>query len=171
MGRSPASDLVELSTRRNSETWIPLGGIHLGWARAFSGDVPRGLWRIEEAIKDYRERGSVLGLPYLLALKAEALCLASRPSEALTAINEAEAISDRSGVRCWSSELQRLRGVFLAAMHADPNQVKGAFDRAIGIARKQKSISLEKRAEAAWAEYSRKKANRAGQNEVRRLPK
>jgi hypothetical protein len=101
----------------------------------------------------------VLALPYLLALKAEVLHLAGRSSEALTAINEAEAVSDRTGVRDWSSELQRLRGVFLAAMHADPNQVKDSFDRAVSTARKQKSISLEKRAEATSAEYFRRKAN------------
>ena len=148
-----ASDLVELCTPRNLATWLPLGNIHLGWARAVSGDVPRGLARIEGTIQDYRHRGSVLGLPYLLALKAEVLHLADRTSEALTAIREAEAVSDRSGARCWSSELQRLRGVFLAAMNADEKQVKDSFGRAMITARKQKSISLEKRAEATYAEY------------------
>jgi predicted ATPase len=159
-----ALELVELSARRNLATWIPLGSIHLGWARAVSGDVPRGLSRIEEAIHDYRERGSVLALPYFLALKAEILHLASRASEALTAINEAEAISNRSGVRCWSSELQRLRGVFLASMRADENQVKDSFAGAIRIAREQKSISLERRAEAARAAYFRQKTKGSRSN-------
>jgi hypothetical protein len=38
-----ASDLIELSIRRNLAMWLPLGNIHLGWARAVSGDVPGGL--------------------------------------------------------------------------------------------------------------------------------
>jgi hypothetical protein len=92
-------------------------------------------------------------------LEAQILNLASRASEALKAVDEAEAISYRSGIRCWSSELHQLRGVFLASMHADENQVKDSFARAIITAREQKSISLEKRAEAACAEYFRQKAN------------
>lgn len=154
---SSASELVELSTGCNFATTLTLGSAHLAWARAVSDDVPRGLSRIEEAIQDYRERGSVLGLPYLLALEAEILHLANRTSEALKAIDEAEAISDRSEIRSWSSELHRLRGVFLASMHADENQVRDSLARAINTAREQKSISLEKRAQAARAEYFSRK--------------
>ena len=46
--------------------------------------------------RDFRATGSVLGLPYYLALKAEALYLADRTSEALEAISEAEALAERS---------------------------------------------------------------------------
>jgi hypothetical protein len=63
-----------------------------------------------------------------------------------------------------------LRGVFLAAMHADQDQVKDSFDRAISTAGKQKSIFLEKRAEADCAEYFRKKANGSGAHVARRSP-
>jgi hypothetical protein len=41
----------------------------------------------------------------------------------------------------------------------------------VSTARKQKSISLEKRAEADLAGYFRKKANRAGHDAVKRLAK
>ena len=162
-----ASHLIEVSTRRRLAMWLPLGNIHLGWARAVSGDVPGGLLRIAETIQDSKRRGSVVTLPYFLTLKAEVLHLADRTSEALVAINEAGAVSDRSGVRCWSSELHRLRGVFWAAMGADENQVNDSFVSAIGIAREQKSISLEKRAQAACAEYLCQKANSSGSSGVR----
>ena len=46
-------------------------------------------------MKDYRATGAILGLPYYLALRAEALHLADRTSEALEAINEAVAIAER----------------------------------------------------------------------------
>ena len=49
-------------------------------------------------------------------LKAEALHLADRTSEALEAIREAEALVERSGERKWCAELHRLRGVFLTAI-------------------------------------------------------
>jgi hypothetical protein len=59
--------------------------------------------------------------------------------------------------RWWSAELHRLRSVFLATMGADETQIE-----AIRIAKEQKSVSLEKRAEGTYAEYRRQKASGSG---------
>jgi hypothetical protein len=101
----------------------------------------------------------MLGLPTQLARKAEALHLADRTSEALEAINEAEALAERFEQGYFRAELHRLRGVFLATLGADETQVEASFCEAIRIAKEQKSLSLEKRAEAAYAEYRRQKAS------------
>jgi hypothetical protein len=77
-----------------------------------------------------------------LALKAEALHLADRPSEALEAIREAETLVKTSEARWWCAELYRLRGVFLAAIGAGPAQIETSFCEAIRIAKEQKSVSL-----------------------------
>ena len=61
----------------------------------------------------------MLMVPLFLALKAEALHLADRTTEALEAIREAEALAEKFEGRWWSAELHRLRCVFLAAMGAD----------------------------------------------------
>src|ERR1700737_2707001 len=98
-------------------------------------------------------------VPLFLALKAEALHLGDRTSEALEAIKEAEALAEKFEGRWWSAELQRLRGVFLTAMGADDAQIEASFCEAINTAKKQKSVSLEKRAEATCAEYRRQKAS------------
>jgi predicted ATPase len=96
----------------------------------------------------------------MLAPKAEALHLAARTSEALETIGEAEEQVEVSKAHWWSAELHRLRGVFLAAMGADETQVEAFFCQAIRIAREQKSVSLEKRAEATFAEYPPPKRER-----------
>jgi predicted ATPase len=106
---------------------------------------------------DWRATGSKICVPYWLALKAEALHLADRASEALEAIREAEALVESSEERWWSAELSRLRAVFLAAIGADEAQIEPSLREAIRIAREQKSISLEKRAEATYGEYQRQK--------------
>ena len=98
-------------------------------------------------------------LPYWLALKAEALHLADRTSEAFAAINEAEAVIERREERWWSPELHRLRGVFLTGIGADETKIEASFGEAIRIAKEQKAVSLEKRAEATYAEYRRQKAS------------
>ena len=104
----------------------------------------------------------MLRVPYYLALKAEALHLADRTSEALEAISEAEAVVERSEERHWCAELHRLRGVFLAALGADEPQIEASFCEAISTAKEQKSVSLAKRAEATYAEYRRQKASGLG---------
>jgi hypothetical protein len=52
--------------------------------------------------------------------------------------------------------------VFLTAMGADETQIEASFGEAIRVAKEQKSVSLEKRAEATYAEYRRQKANATG---------
>jgi hypothetical protein len=98
-------------------------------------------------------------MPYLLALKAEALHLADRTSDALEAITEAEAVIEQFENRYWCAELHRLKGVFLTAMGADEAQIEASFRAAIKTAKEQKSVSLEKRAEGTYAEYRRQKAS------------
>ena len=98
-------------------------------------------------------------VPYFLALKAEALHLADRTSEALEAIKEAEALVERSEERWWCAELHRLRAVFLTKIGAEETQIEALFRAAISTAREQKSVSFEKRAEVTYAEYCRQKAS------------
>ena len=157
-----ASHLIELSTRHNFVYWLALGAIHRGWARSASGDTAEGITWIEHGIRDYRATGSVLALPVYLALKAEALHVADCTAEALEAINEAQALAERFEQRYCCAELHRLRGVFLAALGADETQIEASFCEAIRIAKEQKSVSLEKRAEATYAEYRRQKASVSG---------
>jgi serine/threonine protein kinase/predicted ATPase len=161
------SDVIELSTRHNLPFWLTIGSILCGWVRSVSGETVEGISWIEQGIKDYRAPGSTLGLPFFLSLKAEALFTANRTSEALKALEEAEAVAQKCGVRCWSAELHRLRGVFLTAIGADETQIEASFREAIRIAKDQKSISLEKRAEGTYAEYRRQKTSASGGREFR----
>jgi predicted ATPase len=159
---SSASDLIELSTRQNFAFWHAQGGILRGWACSASGNTAEGISWIEDGIEDYRATGSMLRLPYFLALKAEALHQAARTSEALEAIREAQALAERFEGRWWSAELHRLRGVFLMAMGADETQIEASFCEAIRTAKQQKSVSLARRAEATYAECRRQKASGSG---------
>jgi len=157
-----ASDLIELCTRHNFAFWRAIGVIWRGWARSTSGDTAQGIAWIEQGIRDYRATGAVLGLTYYLGRKAEALHLADRTSEALEAINEAEALAERVEQRDYCARVHLLRGVFLATLGAEETQIEASFCAAINTAREQKSVSLEKRAEATYAEYRRQKASGSG---------
>jgi predicted ATPase len=156
-----------LATRQNFAFLLAAGEVLRGWTRSASGDTAEGLAWIEDGIDDYRATGAMLHVPYYLALKAEALYLAERTAEALQAISEAESLVERSEDRHWCAELHRLRGVFLVALDADEPQIEASFCEAIRTAKEQKSISLEKRAEASCAEYRRQKANGTGRGGFR----
>jgi hypothetical protein len=157
-----ASEVIELSTRHQFASWLAAGKVFRGWAHSASGDKTEGLSWIEDGIADWRATGSKLAVPYWLALKAEALHLADRTSEALEAIREAQALAERFEERWWCAELHRLRGVFLAALGADETQIEGSFCEAIKTATEQKSVSLTKRAEESYAKYRCHKASGSG---------
>jgi predicted ATPase len=135
-----------------------VGAIYRGWARSASGNTAEGIPWIEQGLRDFRADGAALNLPYFLELKAEALHLEDRTSEALEAINEAGALAERFEQHYCFAELHRLRGVFLAAMGADEGQIDASFRTAISTAQQQKSVSLVTRAEASYAEYRHQKA-------------
>jgi predicted ATPase len=158
-----ASDLIELTTRQNFAQFLAGGEVFRGWARSSCGDTPEGVAWIEGGIVGWRATGAIMAVPYYLALKAEALYLAHRTSEALGAINEAEAVAERREERWWSAELHRLR--FLAAASAEETKIEASFQAAIRTAKE--SVSLAKRAEATYAEYRRQKASGSGGREFR----
>jgi hypothetical protein len=162
-----ASDLIELSTHHNFAFWLPGATVLRGWARSVSGDVVEGISWIDQGIEDYRATGSIAALTLWLALKAEALHLADRTSEALEAIREAEAQAGRFELGSWYAELHRLRGVFLATLGADRTQIETSFHEAIRIAREQKARSIEKLAEASYTAYRRQKAKALGAARIR----
>ena len=86
-----ASEVIELSTRRILLRAGCLGGVVLsGWARSASGDTAEGISWIEDGIRRLSgNRRDPCDCHIFLALKAEALHLAHRTSDALEAINEA----------------------------------------------------------------------------------
>ena len=73
-----ASDLIELSNRQNFAPFLRRAAVLRGWARSASGETAEGISWIEDGIGNYRATGSMLDMPFLLALKAEALHLADR---------------------------------------------------------------------------------------------
>jgi serine/threonine protein kinase len=164
-----ASEMIELSTRHNFVHFRTIGTVLRGWARSASGDTAEGISWIERGIRDFRAGGTLLYLPYHLTLKAEALHLANRTSEALEAINEAKAVAESIELRYSISTIHRLRGVFLANLGEEETEIEVTFRAAIGAAREQKSVSLAKRAEASYAEYRRQKAS-ASEGRGFRLP-
>ena len=157
-----ASELIELCTRHNFVHFLAQGASLRGWALSASGNTAEGIQWIEQGIRETQTTGSVAPLVGQLILKAEALYFADRTSEALETIDEAEAVAQSVEQRVLDSTIHGLRGVFFANLGVDETQIEASFCAAIRIARGQKSVSLEKRAEATYEEYRRQKASGSG---------
>ena len=115
-----ASDLVELSNNQNFAPFLRRAAVLRGWAHSASGETAEGISWIEDGIRNYRATGSMLDMPFLVTLKAEALYLADRTREALEAITDVEALIEKFQNRYWCAELHRLKGVFLTALGCRP---------------------------------------------------
>ena len=138
------------------------GVILRGWARSVLGNTTEGIAWIEDGLRDYLSSGTIQAAAYYLWLKAQALYLANRTPEALEAIKEADALIEKYEEYDMRSGLYWLRGLFLAALGAEETQIEASFSEAISTAKEQKSVSLEKCAEATYAEYQRQKASGSG---------
>ena len=162
-----ATELVELARRYGFAHWLALGTVLRGWARGVSGKTAEGLMWIEEGIAEMRSAGMILWMSYFFSLKAEILHLGNNAPEALQAIKEAEALVESTSGRYICSDLQRLRGVFLAAIGASDAEIDASLCEAIRTAEQQESLSLQKRADATYGEYLRRKTSTSGGHEVR----
>jgi serine/threonine protein kinase/predicted ATPase len=148
-----ASEMLDLSTRHNFAFFRSGAAILRGWAQSALGDTTQGVLSIEHGVEASRGNGVIIDLSLWLAMKAEALHLAGLTFKALETLTEAEEVIQRSGERYWSAELHRLRGVFLAAIGSDQNQIEASFRAAVKTAQEQKSFSLVRRAKGSYAEW------------------
>jgi hypothetical protein len=78
-----ALTLFDLSTRQNFAPFLRRAAVLRGWARAASGETVEGISWIEDGIRNYRATRSLLDMPFLVALKAEALHFGDRTSDTL----------------------------------------------------------------------------------------
>jgi predicted ATPase/class 3 adenylate cyclase len=121
-----------------------------GWAMAMLGDAPAGVGRIEGGLETQRRIGTQEDFPVYFEMLAEAHGLAGRPELALSMVEEAMAMADRTDLRYWTAEIYRRRGE-LALLGEGAPAACAWFDRAILLARSQGAHALELRASLAKA--------------------
>src|SRR5204863_2561215 len=90
--------------------------------------------------------------PLFRTLLGEAMALAGKLEEALTALDDALAKAAGSGVRGWDAEIHRLRGELTARLpYPDPAKAEDSFRTALAIAREQGTRGYELRAATSLA--------------------
>ena len=138
---------------------MPHARVLRGWVRSTSGDqIAEGLSSIEDGIVEYRAAGAIVALPFSRSLKAEALHLAGRTSEALAAV--------RRRRRRWSKDLKRGYGLpnysgcvvyFSRPLARTKPKLRLRFAQRSEYGRGAEVVFARARAETSYLEYRRDK--------------
>ena len=118
-----------------------------GWALTVQGQEVEGMAQMHHGLTAWRAMGIEAGLPYWLAMLAEAYGSTGQVEAGRRVLAEALALVDTTEERWWEAELHRLKGELLLALSTDnAAEVEACFRQALDIARRQQAKSLELRA-------------------------
>jgi class 3 adenylate cyclase/predicted ATPase len=149
-----ADQLVAVTTEQGIPSWRALGTIHRGWVKVKNGDVTEGMSLLRSSSIAFRATGAELFMPYYIALLAAACEIAGQIEEALTLLDEALQIADRTGERWPAAELNRHKGQLLLRQgHSEA--AEELYRKALSIAREQEAKLWELRAAASLARLRR----------------
>jgi DNA-binding winged helix-turn-helix (wHTH) protein/predicted ATPase len=142
-----ADALVAFARAHSIPQFAAMGTIVRGWAVARRGDEDAGLAELRRGMDDLRAVGQELGRPYFCALLAETYRRRGQLELALGVVNEAVALTQKTGECMHQADLYRLQGeLLLTDERSAPDDAEACFQQALGVARRQNARSLELRA-------------------------
>ena len=151
-----AAAAIALADERGLTMIVAVGRIMRGAARAMINPRGEAIAEIREALTAYRATGARLQSTQHLILLAEALSACGQYKEALSALDETEALVNETGERYLEAEIYRLRGKLLLAEGGDRAGAERYYLRGLELAQAEGAHSLELRASAdlarLWAE-------------------
>jgi len=146
--------LVAVTTEQGFPWWGAQGTIYRGCLEVRNGDVTEGMSLLRRGSIDYRTTGAEVWMPYFIALLANAYEAAEQIEEALTLLEEALEIVERTGERWFAAELHRHKGELL--LHQGHTEAaEELYCKALSIARDQEAKMWELRAAVSLARLRR----------------
>jgi len=121
--------------------------------------VAEGISLLRSGLAAYRATGAELGVPDFLALLARAYEITGQIKEAMTQLNDALQVVERTDERWFEAELYRQKGhLLLRQGHAEA--AEELYRKALGIAQEQKAKLWESRAAVSvarlWCDQGRR---------------
>jgi DNA-binding winged helix-turn-helix (wHTH) protein/predicted ATPase len=153
-----AEAAIAVSGEHNLVMYHGYATITRAWAMIDQGFEETSIENMREGLAARQATGTELMRPHLLAQIAEVLGKTHQSQEGLRVLEDALAITDRTGERYYEAELYRLKGELL--LIEGTNQVEQCFRQSIEIARRQEAKSLEVRASTSMARLYRDQGRR-----------
>jgi class 3 adenylate cyclase/predicted ATPase len=152
--------LAAVAAEQRFSAYRATASIFRGWVKVRIGDVTEGISLLRIGSVAYRATGSEVWTPQNTALLAEGCGIAGQIEEALTLLDEAMQISDRTGERWFAAELNRHKGQLLLRQgHAEA--AEELYRKALSIAVGQEAKLWELRAAVSLARLCRDQGRRA----------
>ena len=155
-----AKQLVAVTTEQGFPQMRAMGAIYRGWAKVRNGDVAAGISLLRSGSIAYRATGAAAFMPYFIAFLASACEIAEQIGEALTLLDDALQIVERTGERWFEAELNRHKGRLLL-QRGNAETAEELYRKALSIAQAQEAKLWELRAAVSLARLRRDRARRA----------
>lgn len=156
-----ATESLELAREQGFATWIGVSQMIRGEALVSNGEREEGLKEIAAGMKAHSGMEAIAYQAFGISLFVKGLIAEGRLDEALGALAQALAISERTGERFYLAELWRLKGEILARK-GSPSEAEHWLREAIELARQLGAKLFELRSAASLCRLldgSRKEAS------------
>jgi predicted ATPase len=160
-----AEQLVAVTTERRFPFYRALGTISRGWVKVANANVAEGISLLRSGSTATRATGAELWMPYYIALLARACEIAGQIEEALTLVDEALQIIERTREQWFEAELYRHKGELLLRQ-GHTEAAEELYRNALNIAREQQAKLWELRAAMSLARLRRDQVRRAEAREL-----
>ena len=155
-----AGQLIAVATEQGFPLYRALGTIYRGCGKAGTGEVAEGMSLLRTGLRAYRATGAETRMPYYIAVLAKACAIAGQPEEALSLLEEALQVVERTGERWFAAELYRHKGELLLRQGVS-EAAEELFSKALTIADEQEAKLWELRAAVSLARLRRDQGSRA----------
>jgi len=133
-----------------------------GWALTVQGQEGEGMAQMHHGLTAWRAMGIEAGLPYWLAMLAEAYGSTGHVGAGRGVLAEALTLVGTTEERWWEADLHRLTGELLLAQSTEnAADVEACFHQALDIARRQAAKALELRAAVSLSRLWQQQGKRA----------
>jgi predicted ATPase len=155
-----SDELAAVATEQGFPFWRAQGAIYRGWAKVKNGDVAEGISLLRSGSAAFRATGAEQWMPQNIALLARACGIAGQIDEAVTLLDDALQIVERTGERWFAAELNRRKGQLLLRQ-GQSEAAEELYCRALSIAVEQEAKLWELRAAVSLARLRRDQGLRA----------
>jgi predicted ATPase len=157
--QAAGEEAIAIGAEQGFAMWHVTGALYRAGGLLLQDRVDAALPLLETGLPAYRALGAELALPFYLSLLGEAYTRCRRFADARATLDEALAIAARNDDRFQEAELLRLQGELLLAENGDAAAAESCFQRALTLARQQRSKAWELRATLSlarlWQQHDR----------------
>jgi predicted ATPase len=142
-------EVTAVTVEQGFPFWDALAMIYRGWLKVKNGDAD-GMSLLHRGSSAYRATGAEVWMPHHIALLAGAYEISGQIEEAVTQLDEALQIVERTGERWLEADLYRQKGrLLLRQMHSEA--AEELYRKALSIAREQEAKLWALRSAASLA--------------------